>query len=214
MRVSGIRCKHLVLALACLAILASGTASAGVIVGVGVGTTIGHHHHHYHYHYPHHGWYGGVYMGPSYYWYDPWWDPYPVVVVPPVVRERRVIVQEYRPAPPAPKVEPAEPLSEKQLKTRSEALKVIRIGDVESRFQAVQDLEPFARDEKVRTALQDRLSNDREPAVRKAVAELFGRLKDPKTLPALRQAYAEDEDRDVRQAAYKAIAMMEGYKGL
>jgi hypothetical protein len=197
--------------LACLAILASGTASAGVSVGIGVGTTFGHHHHH------HPGWYSGVYVGPSYWydpWYDPWWDPYPVVVVPPVVRERRVIVHEYKPAPPAPKVEPAEPLSEKQLQTRSEALKVIKIGDVESRFQAVQDLEPFAHDEKVRTALQDRLSNDREPAVRKAVAELFGRLKDPKTLPTLRQAYAEDEDREVRQAAYKAIAMMEGYKGL
>ncbi len=165
----------------------------------------------------HHGWYSGVYVGPSYWydpWYDPWWDPYPVVVVPPVVHERRVIIEEHRPAPPAPKVEKVEPLSEKQLQTRSEALKVIKIGDVESRFQAVQDLEPFARDDKVRTTLQESLSNDRDPAVRKAVAELFSRLKDPKTLPALKQAYAEDEDRDVRQAAYKAIAMMEGYQGL
>ena len=214
MCVSKIQIRHLILALACLAILASGTASAGVVVGVGVGTSIGHYHHHY----PHHGWYSGVYVGPSYYWYDPWydpwWDPYPVVVVPPVVHERRVIVREYKPAPPAPNVEPVETLSEKQLQTRSEALKVIKIGDVESRFQAVQDLEPFARDDKVRTSLQESLSSDREPTVRKAVAELFGRLKDPKTLPALRQAYAEDADRDVRQAAYKAIALMEGYQGL
>jgi hypothetical protein len=209
MRVSRIQVRHLILALACLAVLVSGTASASVRIGIGFGTTFGPHHYH------HHGWHGGWYAGPHYY-YDPWWDPYPVVVVPPVVvRERRVIVEEYKPAPPAPpRIEKTEPLSEKQQQTKSESLKVLRIGDELSRLQAVEDLEPFARDSHVRTTLEKSLSNDRDPLIRKAVADLFGRLKDPKTLPALKQAYAEDEDRDVRQAAYKAIVMMEGYAGV
>jgi len=157
-------------------------------------------------------------VGPHYWydpWYDPWWDPYPVVVVPPVVHERRVIIEEHKPAPPAPpKIEKADPLSEKQQQKKSEAIKVLRIGDELARLQAVDDLEPFARDDKVRTALQERLSDDREPAVRKAIAELFGRLKDPRTVAALKRTYAEDEDRDVRQAAYKSVALIEGYAGL
>jgi len=192
----------------------SGTASARVSIGIGIGTSFGHHHHYSH------GWHGGVYMGPSYWydpWYDPYWDPYPVVVVPPPVVHERVIIPEARPTPPAPPAPPVakvDPLSEKQQQTRNEALKVLKIGDIESRIQAVDDLEPFAREDRVRTALQDRLADDRNPEVRKVVAELFSRLKDPKTLPALKRAYAEDEDRDVRQAAYKGIAMMEGYEGL
>ncbi len=203
---SGVQIRRLVVALACLVLLASGAASARVSVGIGFGTTFSHHHH-----YPGYGWY----VGPHY-WYDPWWDPYPMVVVPPpVVYERRVIVKEHRPAPPAPStVEKVEPLSDKQQQRRSEALKVLRIGDELARLQAVADLEPFARDSHVRTTLEQSLSKDRDPLVRKAVADLFSRLKDPKTLRALKQAYAEDEDRDVRQAAYKAIALIEGYAGL
>lgn len=211
MRTVGTRNWYLILALACLGVLMPGTASAGVQIGIGFGTSFGHHHHG-------HGWYGGWYAGPHYspYWYDPWWEPYPVVVAPPVVvRERRVIIEESRPAPPRPpKVEKAEPLSEKQQNKRSESLKALQIGGVSNRVQAIQDLEPFARDVKVRTSLEQALSKDRDPQVRKTVAELFGRLKDSKTLPALKQAYAEDEDRDVRQAAYKAIVMMEGYDGV
>lgn len=209
MRMSRTRVRYLIPALVCLAILVPATASASVRIGIGFGTTFGHHHHHSY------GWYGGWHAWPHYshYWYDPWWEPYPVVVVPPpVVRERRIIVQEHRPAPPAPpKVEKAELLSEKQQQRKSEATKVLRIGDVHGRLQAVEDLEPFAGDSHVRTTLEKSLSNDRDPLVRKAVADLFSRLRDPKTLPVLKQAYAEDDDRDVRQAAYKAIIMMEGY---
>ncbi|HSW02518.1 MAG TPA: HEAT repeat domain-containing protein [Sedimentisphaerales bacterium] len=203
---SGVQIRRSVVALACLVVLASGAASARISVGIGFGTTFSHHHH-----YPGYGWY----VGPHY-WYDPWWDPYPMAVVPPpVVYERRVIVKEHRPTQPAPpRVEKVEPLSEKQQQRRSEALKVLRIGDELARLQAVADLEPFAGDSHVRTTLAKSLSNDRDPVVRKAVAELFSRLRDPKTVAALKQAYAEDEDRDVRQAAYRAIAMMEGYKGL
>lgn len=206
MHMSRIQYRYLIPALVCLAVVLPGTAAASVRIGIGFGTSIGHYHHH-------HGWYGGWYAGPDYYGYDPWWEPWPVVVAPPVVvHERRVIIEEHRPAPQLPpKVERAEPLSEKQQQRRSESLKVLKIGDVDNRVQAVRDLEPLARDDKVRTALVQALSKDRDPQVRKAVAESFSRLKDARTLPALKQAYAEDEDRDVRQAAYKAIVMMEGY---
>jgi hypothetical protein len=40
---------------------------------------------------------------------------------------------------------------------------------------------------------------------------MFGRVQDKKTLPTLKQVNANDVDRDVRQAAYKAIILMEGY---
>ncbi len=63
----------------------------------------------------------------------------------------------------------------------------------------------------VRTALEQTLLSERDPQVRKAVAELFGRLQDKSTLRVLKQANADDSDRAVRQAAYKAIIMMEGY---
>lgn len=204
------RLGRFILTLAFLAAAISATASADVHVGIGFGTVVGPHYpHHYH------GWYGGWYAWPDYYWYDPWWDPYPVVVVPPVVvPERRVVIEEHKPAPPLPKVEQVEPLTERQLQKRSELLKALKIGDAGNRAQAVQDLEPFACDQNVRTSLERALSKDRDPQVRKAVAELFSRVKDPKTVPALKQAYAEDEDRDVQQAAYKALVMIEGYQGL
>jgi len=205
---------YLIAALVCLAMLLPGTTSADVHVGIGFGTVIGPR-------YPHHmhRWYGGWHTWPDYYWYDPWYDPwcdpYPIVVAPPVVvRERRVVIEEPRPAPPRPEVQKAEPLSEQQKLRRSELLKVLKIGDASSRTDAVLDLEPFARDQNVRVALEQALSKDREPQVRKAAAELFGRLRDPKTVAALRQTYAEDENRDVRQAAYKALVMIEGYEGL
>ena len=132
-----------------------------------------------------------------------------MIVGPPVVRER-VIVRDRK--PPAPPKDKAIALVSEQLQQKkSESLKKLRIGDPGSRTQAVKDLEPFAADSKVRTVLEQALLSDRDPKVRKAVAELFGRLRDKKTLPVLKQAYANDADRDVRQAAYKAIILMEGY---
>ncbi len=203
------RLPLLVAALACLALLAPGVASAGVRVGIGFGTTIGPHHHYYA-----HGWYGGWYAWPGYYYYDPWYDPWwyypaPVIVEPPVVREH-VIVREPRPPAP-PKDEALEMVSERLQQKKSESLKKLRIGDPSSRTQAVKDLEPFAADNQVRTALEQALLSDKDAQVRKAVAELFGKVQDKKTLPVLKQAQANDADRDVRQAAYKAIIMMEGY---
>jgi len=203
-----------VTALVCLALLLPGTAAAGVRLGIGFGTTIGPHHHHHHHV---HGWYGygGWYGWPHYYGYDPWWHyPGPVIVSPPVVVERpavreRVIVRETRPAPLPEKV--PDLISERLQQKKSEQLKKLRIGDADSRRQAVAELEPFAGDSKVRTTLEQALLSDRDPQVRKAVAQLFGRLQDKKTLPVLRQAHKDDADRDVRQAAYRAIIMMEGY---
>jgi hypothetical protein len=209
MHMSRLKYRYLIPALACLALLVPGIASARVRVGIGFGTVIGPRYPYYSY-----GWYGWPHY---HYWYDPWWEPWPVVVAPPVVvRERHVVVNEHRPAPPRPRaerVEKAEPLSEKQQQRRSELLRMLKIGDAASRVQAVQGLEPFARDDKVRTTLEQALLKDRDPQVRRTVAELFSRLRDSRTLPALRQAYTEDESRDVRQAAYRAIIMMEGYGG-
>lgn len=181
-----------------------GVACAHVRFGIGFGTVIGPH-------YPVYGWYGW----PDPYWYDPWYGGWPVVVAPPVVvRERRVVVEAAPPPAPKPPADTPQPLSQQQQQKRSELLKRLRIGDASNRVQAVQELAPFADDDKVREALQRALLSDREAQVRQAAAELFGRLQDKETLPALRQAYREDSSREVRQAAYKAIVMMEGYQGV
>jgi len=190
-------------------LLASGVASAGVSVGIGFGTTIGPHYHHHHM-------YGAYVYGPvwpDYYYYDPWYDPWyypgPVVVGPPVVVERpHVIVQERK--PPAPPKEP-DLVGDKLQQKKSELLKKLKIGDTNSRVQAAKDLEQYESDAKVRTALEQALLSDRDPQVRKTVAEMFGRLQDKKTLRVLKQANKDDAERDVRQAAYKAIILMEGY---
>jgi len=200
-------CLFVVPVVVCLALLTPGTASAGVQVGIGFGTTFGPHYHHHGY-----GWYGGWYAGPHYYYYDPWWYyPGPVVVGPPVIVEQPpVIVREYR--PPAPPKEPTpDPVAQKLQEKKSESLKKLKIGDPGNRVQAVKDLEPFEGDMKVRTALAQTLLSDRDPQVRKAVAELFGRVQDKKAISVLKQAQASDSDRDVRQAAYKAVIMIEGY---
>jgi hypothetical protein len=203
------RLYFLMSGLTCLALLAPGVASAGVRVGIGFGTTIGPHHRYYT-----HGWYGGWYAWPGYYWYDPrydpwWYYPAPVIVEPPVVREHIVVGEQKPPAPPK---DEALALVSKQLQQKkNEAIEKLKIGDASTRTQAVKDLQPFIVDSKVRTALEQALLSDRDAQVRKAVAELFGKVQDKKTLPALKQAQANDADRDVRQAAYKAIIMIEGY---
>jgi hypothetical protein len=195
----------LVPALVGVALLTPGITSAGVQIGIGFGTTIGPHHHHGYYGY--YGWYGW----PGYYYYDPWWYyPAPVVVEPPVivhppVREH-VVVRDYQPPTP-----PKDLVSEKVQQQKSELLKKLKIADTAGRVQAAKDLEPFARGVPVRTALEQALLSDREAQVRKTVAEMFGRLQDRSTLRALKQAQKDDSDRDVRQAAYKAIILIEGY---
>lgn len=205
--------RFLLSALACLAVLTPGTVLADVHIGVGLGfgTVIGPWH-------PVHGWHVGWTAWPDPYWYDPWWYAWPVVVgpsvvveTPVVVREREVVVRERTPPAPRPSPGRTEQLSQRQQQRRNELLKTLRIGDVSNRLQAVQDLAPFAGSDVVRQPLERALLSDRDPQVRKAVAEMFGRLRSEKTLSALKQAYAEDADREVRQAAYRAILLMEGY---
>jgi hypothetical protein len=202
------RYRMVVPALICAALLTPGMASAGIRIGIGFGTMIGPHYHH--------GYYGGWYARPHYYHYNPWWyypAPVivgsPVVVEPPVVREH-VIIEEYRPlVPPKPKA--PDLVSQQLQQQKSESLEKLKIGDVTHRVQAVKDLERFENDTKVRTALEKALLSDRDPQVRKAVAELFCRVEDKNALKVLKQAQANDPDRDVRQAAYKAIIVIEGY---
>ncbi len=194
-------------ALVCLMLLASGTASAGVAVGIGVGFGP----HYYHHYYPH----GYVVYGPAwpgYYCYDPYWYyPAPVVVSPPVVVERPpVVIREYTPPTP-PQPPTPDPATMKVEQKKNEALTTLKIGDTSNRVQAVQDLQPFVGETRIRTALEQTLLADRDSQVRKTVAEMFGRVQDKKTLPTLKQVNANDSDRNVRQAAYKAIILMEGY---
>ncbi len=199
-----IRNRLLVRAMASLALLTPGVAPARVHLSIGFRTFIGPCH-------PVHRWH-------SWYWHDPWlydcWlvhGPSIVVEVPVVVRDRHVAVAAARLPRARPKVESAEQRSPELERKRGELLRILRIGDVGNPVRAAQDLGPFAGDETVRGALEQALLSDHDPVVRQAVAELFGRLKDEKTLPALKRAYAEDLSRPVRQAAYRAIIMIEGY---
>jgi hypothetical protein len=199
-----------------LALLMPGTAGAGVSVGIGFGGPIGPHY------YGDHHWRSGWSVGLGWYnpWYGPWYGPGygpwygpgygPVVVGPPVVPDRDAVVKEQSPSASEPIAQSVEPLSVWR-QERSELLEKLRIGDISNRLQAVKDLGPFAKDDQVRQALEDALLSDRDALVRKAVAELFGRVRDARTLPALKKAYATDSNRDVRQAAYKAIILIEGY---
>lgn len=197
--------RLVMLALAGTALLSCGIAAADVHVGIGFGTTIGPHYPHYW-----HGYYGGWY-GPRYYVYDPWWYyPEPVVIAPPVVVEPPVVVREYRPPAP-PKEPPKDLVGEKIQAQKSELLKKLKIGDAAVRVQAAKDLEKYEGDYQVRTALEQALLSDRDAKVRQTIAEMFGRLQDKNTLRVLKQAEKADSDRAVRQAAYKAIILMEGY---
>ena len=58
-------------------------------------------------------------------------------------------------------------------------------------------------------AKQRRLA--REQAVRKAAVETLARQSGKKAVPALKHAYTDDASRQVSQAAYKALIMIEGY---
>lgn len=198
----------------CVVAVAAGPASARVRVSVGFG--IGGYCH------PH-GWYDGWcgYVGPG-----PWhWHPYGPVLwpgpglwvydCPPVVLERapvvkRHVVVEEPPRPLAPPVE-SPVVREKLTQEKSELLKRLRIGDVDHRLEAVQELGRFAHDGGVRDAVERALLSDRDAGVRKAVAELLGRLGDKRSVSVLRRAHAEDSDEGVRQAAYKALILIEGY---
>jgi len=188
-------------AFVCVLIAVPSATYARVHVSVGFGTHIGY--------------------GPYYGWYDPWCDPWyghpygpawvydynPVFIGPPVVVERHVVVHEA----PLPHPRPAPTLSQDDQHKRSELTERLRIGDVDNRAKAAQDLVRFTNDAKTREALEKALGSDRDAAVRKAAVEALAKQSGKSAVPALKKAYAEDGNRDVRQAAYKALIMIEGY---
>ena len=206
--------------LICLLAFLPNTATARVYFSISLGTSFGHHHSgFYRGYYPHYEWPGG-YRGscvswPRHsYWRRPlyssragFWihESYPIVIATPV----RVEAPKAREHSGKPKYEAK--LSERIRRQRSELLKVLKIGDKENRIEAICDLADFSFDDKVRTALEDVLLSDPDPELRKQVARLFGKTTNRNAVPALEIAKAQDSSRDVRQAAYRAIIMIEGY---
>jgi HEAT repeat protein len=126
------------------------------------------------------------------------------------VVERHVIVEKSSPVPSVPQA-PSTTLSDVEQNKRQELLEQLRIADVDGRVKATEELTAFHGDEKVRQALEKALLTDHEAAVRAAAAKALVTQSGSKAVPALKRAYAEDADRQVSQAAYKALIMIQGY---
>jgi len=198
---SAVKSRLMLAGLVCVVIALSSTTYAHTHVRVGVGMHFGYA--------PYYGWYDPWWGGP---WYDPWYYPYygPVVVGPPVVIERPVV---HEPPLPRPRPEPpqAPTLAQDQQQKRSELLERLRIGDVDSRVKAARDLVQFTDDATTREALERTIRSDHDAAVRKAAVEALAKQSGKRAVETLRRVYKDDADRDVSQAAYKALIMIEGY---
>jgi len=201
--------------LICLLVLLTGTATARVYVGIGLGTSFGHHHRHYYsHHYPHYRWYGG-WGG----YHDPWWGhshwsgplcssgsffsiyrSYPIVLAPALGVKA-----------PAEHPTPKPQISLRMREHQSKLLKVLKIGDKEDRLGAIRELAPFSFEANVQAALEEVLLSDPDAELRKQVATSLGKTENPNVATALKIAKGKDPDRGVRQAAYRAIIMIEGY---
>lgn len=193
-----------------------GPAPARVHFSIGLGTAIGWGH-------PHHAWctdwYWHRYRHVGWLWcdypYRPWCSPtvgvwaghWPSAVV----TERHVVVENPVSDCPAPAVQNTGAASEATRCRQGELLKVLRIGDAEDRVRSARELAGYPCDARVSNALEQALLSDRDARVRQSAAESLAQFGDARTLPALKQAQARDPARDVRQAAYKAIIMIEGY---
>jgi len=199
-----------------------GPALARVHFSIGLGTAIGWGHPHrawctdwYWHRYPHAGW--PWYGYPHRPWCSPtvgvWVGHWPSVVVetPAVVTERHVVVENPVSDCPAPAVQNTGAASEAARRKQGELLKILRIGDAEDRVRSAQELGGYLCDVRVSSALERALLSDRDAQVRQTAAESLAKLGDAKALPTLKQAQARDPVREVRQAAYKAIIMIEGY---
>lgn len=206
--------KACLLLLVCVIAVPS-VATARVSFSIGIGTTFGHG-------YPYHGWCSDWHFYRPWYghhygsWCAPsiglWIHPRPVVVhAAPIVTERHIVVERERPACPPLAVRHVSRLTPRSRYSRSELLKMLRIGDRDTRVQAARDLAAAHCDEKARLALERALLCDAEAEVRRAAAQSLDRLGDARALPSLRQAYATDASREVCQAAYRGIIMLEGY---
>ncbi|KPK44725.1 MAG: hypothetical protein AMJ65_02205 [Phycisphaerae bacterium SG8_4] len=201
--------------LICLLLLLTDTATARVRISIGLGTSFGHHYGHYYGpRYPHHRWYG--------WWtgcHDPWWghSHWPGHYYPSGssfwIHQTFPIVINPRPRVKAPADNPAPKpqISQRTRQQLSELLKVLKIGDKASRLGAIRELAPFSFDAKVRAALEEVLLSDSEAELRKQVATSLGGTENSDVTAALKIAKAKDADRGVRQAAYRAIIMIEGY---
>lgn len=205
------RFRLVAVVLLCYPVFLPNRVEARVHLSIGLGTYFGHHHGHYcGHHYPHYGWYGG--------YYRPWWRHshwpwhyYPSgssvwIYSSPIVLGSRSRVK----APPEdPKPEPR--LSQSMRAEQGTLLRIFRIGDAENRIAAGRELTAFYFDDKARAALEDALLKDPEPQVRKEIATSLGKTADARVTAALKLAKATDPDRDVRQAAYRSLIMIEGY---
>jgi len=204
-----------ILASACVVILTPATAPARVHFSIGVGTIFGCPHPYYgwcgdwHWHrYPH------AWRHWDCYSYRPWCRPTVGVWLGPgpvVTTERHVVVEKRVVDCPPAEGRNTSIVSEAEKRRRDELLKRLRIGGSEDRLEAARRLAGCAGDAGTRDALERALLSDREPLVRQAAAESLAKRNDSRALPALKRAYAEDFVREVRQAAYKAIIMTEGY---
>jgi len=198
--------------LICLLVLLTGAATARVRISIGLGSSFGHHYPHYYgHHYPHHRWYGGHYSPwPSHsYWPghrysagSSFWihQSFPIVINRPV-----------RVKAPAENPRPKPQISQRMREQQSELLKVLKVGEKEDRLGAIIELAPFSFDASIRAALEEVLLSDPDAELRKQAATSLGKTENPNVTAALKIAKAKDPDRGVRQAAYRAIIMIEGY---
>ena len=227
-----VKLGFVVAAVGLLLLCGSGAAIARVHFGLSIGTTFGRC-----YPYP----YSGYPPYPSRYGeYYSWWDrggyrrfprglywprhsysssvgiwihdSYPAVIDTPVVVRRCSIGSARGGTADAAKEAAMEAQRREALRRKkSEQLKILKIGDKDKRIRAVYELAPFSFDDGVRRALEKILLTDSDPEVRKEVAVSFGKTGNQLVVAALRQAKEKDPVREVRQAAYRAIIMIEGY---
>ena len=159
--------------------------------------------------------YYSPYYYPSYYPYYPSYYSPGVVYIdppapPPVVVQSPVVVQQYsQPVqqysqPVQQYSQPVQALDQIGGK-KAQLLDQLQQGDIVSRLQAINQLAEFSFDDQVMSALENVLQYDSNAAVRKAVAETFGEVKNQKALGVLEKARVEDQNLEVRRAADIAI---------
>jgi hypothetical protein len=137
------------------------------------------------------------YYAPSVVYVDPPAAPPPP---PPVEVQRPAVVQQNSNPEPVYGSDPYK-LREK----KAQFMGQLQHGDKSQRLQSIDELTGFSYDDQVRTAFENILQTDPDAAVRKAVAEAFGKVKNQKPLGVLEKARVFDSDLEVRQAADTAI---------
>lgn len=139
----------------------------------------------------------------------------PVIVeVPQIITKREIIVRPrkygYKPRYDVATAK----LFEKLRHRKNELLKTLKIASKEGRLQAIRDLAGFCFDDRVRKALEEVLSSEPNPELRKEVIKSFSKVKNKKVLAALEKAKVEDADQEVRRQAAIAIKKLKGDRDL